>query len=438
MATNEYTEVLASLYALEAAKGMDFKLERAQLALRNLGDPHRQFTAVHVAGTNGKGSVAAMLDAIYRAAGYRVGLYTSPHLVRFAERIRVDGHLVEEAAVVELAHRVHAAATVCGIDLTFFEFITVMAFLHFARRGVDVAVVEVGLGGRLDATNVLEPAAAVITTIGLDHEEYLGTTLESVAGEKAGIIKAGTPVIIGKVPRAAADVFAAVAQQQAAPALWLGRDFSMSDSEPCAFSGRGGDLCDLEVGLRGGYQRENAATAVAAVVALRGRLPVADEAIRRGLRDVRWPGRLDVVHAAPPVLLDGAHNADGIGALVRELPGLIGSRRIHLLVAVMRDKRWQPMVDVLAPTASSAVLTTVLPPRGEAPETLARAFERHCPVRVAPDPLRGLESLLHVVPQCDAVVVTGSLYLVGAVYPYFLDRLGQRSIFGGGPAVLHP
>src|SRR5262249_7831046 len=162
-----------SLYALEAAKGMDFKLERVTLALRHLGNPQARFVAVHVAGTNGKGSVAAMLHAMYSAAGYRVGLYTSPHLVSFTERIRVRGDEISEADVVSLFHEIHTAATVRGIDLTFFEFVTVMAFMHFARAGVAVAIVEVGLGGRLDATNVLEPAIAVITTIGLDHQEFL-------------------------------------------------------------------------------------------------------------------------------------------------------------------------------------------------------------------------------------------------------------------------
>jgi len=438
MATSEYAEVLASLYALEAAKGMDFKLERVLLALRNLGDPHKQFAAVHIAGTNGKGSVAAMLDAMYRAAGYRVGLYTSPHLVSFTERIRVDGHLIAEEAVVDLARRIHAAATVRGIDLTFFEFITVMAFLHFARCRVDLAVVEVGLGGRLDATNVLDPVAAVITTIGLDHEEFLGNTLESVAAEKAGIIKPDKPVIIGNVPRAVSDVFASVAREQGARAYRFGRDFSVSGSVACEFTGMGVQLGDVQIGLRGAYQRENAATAVAAAVCLRAVLPVADAAIRRGLREVRWPGRLDVVQTVPLVVLDGAHNADGVAVLVRELPSIVGSRNIHLLVGVMRDKRWQPMVEALAPIASSATVTTALPPRGEAPEVLARAFEAYCPVRIATDPLTGLNVLLQSVREHDVVLVTGSLYVVGAVYPYFLGRLGHRSIFSMSAAAQHP
>ncbi len=164
MATNDYAKVLSSLYALEAAKGMDFKLERVALALKNLGDPHTRFVSVHIAGTNGKGSVAAMLHAMLSAAGHRVGVYTSPHLVSFTERIRVGATSIAEDDVVALAREIRTAATVRGIDLTFFEFVTVMAFLHFARCAVDIAVVEVGLGGRLDATNVLDPAVAVITT----------------------------------------------------------------------------------------------------------------------------------------------------------------------------------------------------------------------------------------------------------------------------------
>src|SRR5574337_1347627 len=200
MTASAYADVLASLYRLEAARGMDFKLERVTLALKSLGDPHRRFAAIHIAGTNGKGSVAAMLHAICCAAGYRVGLYTSPHLVSFTERIRVGTEMISEEEVVTLARDIRGAATVRGIDLTFFEFVTVMAFLHFARCGIDLAIVEVGLGGRLDATNVLDPEVTVITSIGLDHQEFLGSTLASVAYEKAGIIKPGTPVVVGNVP----------------------------------------------------------------------------------------------------------------------------------------------------------------------------------------------------------------------------------------------
>jgi len=438
MEDSTYAEVLASLYSLEAARGMDFKLERVMLALRNLGDPHKRFAAVHIAGTNGKGSVAAMLHAIFGAAGYRVGLYTSPHLVRFTERIRVGPESIAEADVVTLAREIRAAATVRGIDLTFFEFVTVMALLHFARQGVELAVAEVGLGGRLDATNVLDPEVAVITTIGLDHQEFLGETLASVAREKAGIIKPGRPVILGVVPREVEHIFSETAVERVAPMYRAGHDFHVTSGSPFRFQGLGLDIGNLQVALRGGYQRENAATAIAAAVRLQGHFALEEDAIRRGLANVCWPGRLEVVGTAPIVVLDGAHNVDGIRALVRELPAVIGGRPVHLLFGVMRDKRWQPMVEAIAPHVASATVTTVLPPRGEAPEVLARAFAAHCPVRVAAQPLDGLETLLAAASEDDVVLVTGSLFLVGAVYPYFLRPRGAQDLFSASVDTLQP
>jgi dihydrofolate synthase/folylpolyglutamate synthase len=438
MRDNAYAEVLASLYSLEAARGMDFKLERVMLALKNLGDPHKCFAAVHIAGTNGKGSVAAMLDAIFGAAGYRVGLYTSPHLVSFTERMRVAGQTIAEADVVALAREIRSAATVHGIDLTFFEFVTVMAFLHFARQGVELAVVEVGLGGRLDATNVLDPEVAVITTIGLDHQEFLGDTLASIAREKAGIIKPGRPVILGPVPQEVEHIFGETAAERKAPLYRAQHEFRVTGASPFRFQGMGWDIGALEIALRGSYQRDNAATAIAAAILLRPRLAVDAEAIRRGLAEVRWPGRLDIVRAAPLVLLDGAHNVDGITALVRELPAVIGGRPVHLLFGVMRDKRWQPMVEAIAPHIASATVTTVLPPRGEAPEVLAHAFAPYCAVRVAAQPFDGLERLLAAAGESDAVLVTGSLFLVGAVYPYFLRLHGAQDVFAAGVETLQP
>ena len=425
----EYEDVLAWLYGLEAAKGMDFKLERVALALKSLGDPHQRYATVHIAGTNGKGSVAAMVHAMLGAAGRHVGLYTSPHLVSFAERIRVGSAMVTPSEVVALAHDLRTAATIRGIDLTFFEFVTVMAFLHFARRGVELAVVEVGLGGRLDATNVVDPAVSVITTIGKDHEEFLGETLAAVAAEKGGIIKSRRPVVIGRVPDEAAAVLRQIASERKAPAHWFGRDFSVEGTSIFCFRGFGWEVGDLMLPLRGDYQRENCAAALAAVACLRRRFPIADDAVRHGLRNVRWPGRLEVVNERPLIILDGAHNIDGVAALVRELPSVVGRRRVHLLFAVMRDKRWRPMVEMLGPHVVSATVTTVLPPRGETVEQLAGAFERFCPVHLAAEPQAGLETLVQSVPADDAILVAGSLFLIGAVFPYVLSRRGERQLF---------
>jgi len=438
MAASNYADVLTWLYRLEAARGMDFKLERVALALKSLGDPHRRFAAIHVAGTNGKGSVAAMLHAICSTAGYRVGLYTSPHLLSFTERIRVGPDAIAEEEVVALAHDIRSAATVRGIDLTFFEFVTVMAFLHFARCGIDLAIVEVGLGGRLDATNVLDPEVAVITSIGLDHQEFLGDTLACVAYEKAGIIKSGRSVVVGNLPAEARGVIEDIAAARSAPLYRLGYDFRASHGITFRFSGFGHELTDLQSALRGSHQRDNAATAIAAVLQLPHGFRVGVDAIRAGLQSVCWPGRLDVVATNPLVILDGAHNLDGIKALAADLPAVVQERPVHLLFGVMRDKQWEPMVDAIAPLVSSVTVTNVLPPRGEAAAALAAAFARHCPVQLAAEPLAALGALLHSLPDGASVLVTGSLFLVGAVYPYFLQRRGARNLFGSEVTALLP
>lgn len=412
----EYRRALEWLYALEAAKGMDFKLERVALALQRLGDPHRRFPSLHIGGTNGKGSVAAMLHAVLSAAGYRVGLYSSPHLVELTERIRVGAAEIERAEVVRLTAEIRAAATAHGIDLTFFEFLTAMAFLHFARSEVDVAVVEVGLGGRLDATNVVDPAVAVITTIGLDHMQWLGDTPAAIAAEKGGIIKSGRPLVLGRIEGEAAAVLRRLAAERGATLIAAGRDYRVECGRGLAFDGLGWHLRDLVLGLRGQHQRDNAAAALAALAVVRDRLPVSEQAIRHGLAAVRWPGRLDVVATAPLTILDGAHNLDGVTALAGALPPLLGRRPLHLLFAVMADKDWRPMVDHLAPLCTSTVVTEVLQPRSAPAVTVAAAFRRYGPVAAEPDPVRAWQCIAARARADEAIMVTGSLFLVGALY----------------------
>ena len=452
----EYQRTIEWLYALEAAKGMDFKLERVALALHRLGDPQRRFASLHLAGTNGKGSVAAMLDAVLSAAGYRVGLYTSPHLIDLTERIQVGGTAIAPEAVVDLAAEIRAVAAGRGIDLTFFEFLTVMAFLHFARRGVEVAVVEVGLGGRLDATNVVDPLAAVITTIGFDHMQWLGHTVGAIAAEKGGIIKPGRPVVLGRIDGEAAATLQAIAAARGAALVAAGRDYGIESSPvgaalgrpvhavitagppkggPYTFEGLGWRLCDLSVGLRGAHQVDNAGTALAVLAAVRETLPVGEDAVRRGLAAVRWPGRLDVVSTSPLTILDGAHNADGVTALARELPALLGGRPMHLLFAVMGDKDWRPMVERLAPLCASAVVTEVLRPRGAPAAEVAAAFAPRCPVVAEPDLERAWLRVAARAGAEQAIVAAGSLFLIGALYAAVLPaRLRPADL----PGMLHP
>ena len=421
-----FSDTLAWLYGLEAARGMDFKLERVALALSALGDPHRRYPCLHIAGTNGKGSVAAMLHSILHAAGRRTGLYTSPHLVRFTERIRIGTGEIGEDEVVELTREIRSAATVRGIELTFFEFVTVIAFLAFARHGVDCAVVEVGLGGRLDATNVVDPEVAVITTIGRDHQQYLGDSIEEIAAEKGGIIKTGRPVVLGRMPAAANRVLRAIAADRGAPCVQCEREMRVDASTPLKIHGMGWDFDGIRLALAGGFQVDNARTALAAAALVRDRLGVTEPAVRAGLAKVRWPGRLEVVSTAPLVIADGAHNEDGISMLVEELPSLIGQRPLHLLFAVMRDKHWRPMVERLGPLLRSATITSVLSSRGETPEVVAECFRRYCQVTVDADPVHAVRHLYRRLPGQEALLVTGSLFLIGAVYPEL--RSGQGNI----------
>lgn len=423
---NSYEGVLAWLYGLEAAKGMDFKLERVELALASLGNPQRAYPCIHVAGTNGKGSVAAMCEAVLRAAGYRTGLYVSPHLVRFTERIRVRDEEISPDEVVALVAEIRRAATSRGIDLTFFEFVTVMGFLHLARRTIDAAVIEVGLGGRLDATNVVESEVAVITTIGLDHQEYLGDTLEQIAAEKAGILKQGRPAVIGRLPASAERVVAARAIERGCALRRLGADFSLPQDGAANYRGSIWQLGDLEIALRGRHQRDNAAVAIAALEAAYPRLPVDEAALRRGLAKTVWPGRFEVFAGSPTVVLDGAHNLDGVKALVQEVAALAAGRRVRLLFAVMRDKDWEPMARSLAEIASDVTVTSVFPPRGEAPERVAAVFARSRPAAVAADPVEGFSRLTAEASADDLVLVAGSLFLIGAVYPA-VERLRALS-----------
>ncbi len=406
---------------------MDFKLERVALALRNLGDPQRSFRSVHIAGTNGKGSVAAMVHSMFWRGGYRVGLYSSPHLIDLRERIVVadpnraavsaiaDRYRISEEEVISYTSEIHAAATVRGIPLTFFEVMTVMAFLYFARKQVDLAVIEVGLGGRLDATNVIAPEMAVITSIGLDHQEYLGESLAEIAAEKAGILKEGCPGIVGAVPAEALCVIEATARTRGVTLARLGEEFRVLAEPSLSYVGSTGVMAGLEVGLRGSHQYGNAAVALRVAEVLAPKLPLREEAMRGGLRDVRWPGRLDVVGENSTIIIDGAHNEQGMAALAEALPALVRGRPVIFLFAVMRDKCWRAMVDKIAGLAEGFVVVQVDAQRGETVEALVAGFAGRR-VWAAADAATGLLFARSLAGPDGVVVAAGSLSLAGAVY----------------------
>ena len=412
-----YEDTVAWLQALEVRTGWDLKLERMRAACARRGHPERCLGVLHVAGTNGKGSTAAIAESVLRAAGWRTGLYTSPHLVDFAERIRAGGRTIPPEAVVALVAELRAALEPAGIALTHFEMATLLAFEWFARIGVEVAVIEVGLGGRLDATNVVEPLACAITAVGLDHEEWLGRTLGAIAGEKAGILKPGVPAVVGALEPEAAEAVAWRAAAVGAPLLHAGREVALTGPDGAlTFHAPGGIAWDgLRLGLPGALQRWNAEVALGLLALAQEALPCAAEAVRSGVAAVEWPGRLAVVREAPRVVLDGAHNPAGVQALLRELPALLGARPVTLVVAVMADKAWATMLARLASCAARAVVTRV-GRRGADPAALAAALPPALPVVVEHDPRAAVRRAVVETPPEGAVLVVGSLFLVGEAY----------------------
>ncbi len=399
-----YAEALARLHAL-GRLGVDLGLERIARVLGGLGDPQRRYASIHLAGTNGKGSTAAMLAACLREAGLRTGLYTSPHLCRFSERIQVDGREIPPDRVATLLERVLALDPA----LTFFEAATAIGLLHLAEEGVEVAVVETGLGGRLDATNVVAPRVSVITRLGLDHQELLGPDLASIAREKAGIIKAGTPVVAAAAEPEAEAVLHARCAEVSAPLLLEGRDFEVTAAEDGAsYRGQRGSLAGLALALRGEHQQGNAALCLAALEVLGERGPrIPEAAIRRGLAAVRWPGRLEWIGEH---LLDGAHNPAGARVLARYLEGQ--GRPLVVVAGILGPKDPAAVLAPILPHASALILTRPRSARALPPGELAAAARGlGYPGRITEAP--GLEAALAGVKESGPVLITGSLYLVG-------------------------
>ncbi len=396
--SDAYARTLSRVQAL-GRFGVRFGLERITAALERLGRPQERFPAVHIAGTNGKGSTAAMVESCLRAAGVHTGLFTSPHLCRFTERIRVDGEEISQADVVRLAARAQAQE-----GLTFFEVVTAMALCAFAERGIQLAVMETGMGGRLDATNVVRPAVCVLTSVGLDHTEVLGPDLASVATEKAGIFKPGVPVVCAPSP--SPEVERVVRQRCAvlqAPLHVLGRDFDLHGGHEAVFEMGHRRLGGLSLSLAGEHQRQNAALCLAALTCLRDAgWPMEDAELRRGLAGVCWPGRMEWVDGAH--LLDGAHNLHGAEALAREL--LATGRRFCLVLGVNTPQKPRPLVEPLLAVADQVICTRPRSPRALDPERLALEIPGSV---AAPDLQTALDLARPDLPR----LITGSLYLVG-------------------------
>lgn len=411
-----YAEAVARLSALGGGEyvGMRPGLARIEGLLAALGNPERRYDLVQVGGTNGKGSVAVMVAAILKAAGRRVGLYTSPHLVSFRERIRVDGAPIAEDAV---ADGVEALGTLIAREnASMFEATTTLALDHFAREAVDVAVLEVGLGGRLDATTVGTPRVTVVTRIDLDHQAHLGATLREVAAEKAAIIRGGAAIVSAQLPEAN-EVVERRARAMGAPLWREGHELHVTlgeatlEGQRITCRGPGFSLDDLRLALLGAFQPSNALAAVAAARLL----GAPDGAVREGLARVRWPGRFQVLGRDPCLVLDGAHNPGAASALVRSLRAHFGDAPVTFVVGISRDKDARAILAALAPLARRLILTAAPNRRAADPESLRACVPPSVPVvLIAGTP----DEALHVAAEgrrTPIVCVTGSLFLVGDV-----------------------
>lgn len=393
------TEALQHLKSL-ALFGYHPGLETTRQLSAASGNPERRLRFIHVAGTNGKGSVCAFLESIYRATGLRVGMYTSPHLVRFGERIQINRVPMSDDELARgVAELRSFTASLPGVEPTFFEFTTVLALRRFAEAGVDLVIWETGLGGRLDATNIVTPLASVVTRIGLDHQAVLGPTVARIAAEKAGIIKPGVPVLTAAGDPDALAILEFKARELDAPFLTIGEPEAATLPGP--------------VGLLGAHQRVNAALAAATARLLRALIPVSDDALKSGLAQTQWPGRLQVLRRGPQTLvLDGAHNPQGIGALAAALPELLPGSRPTFIVGLLADKDWREMARLLAPLAGRILTTPVTSDRTVSAADLKAAFVASGLGR----PVKAVDSLaeaLRATSGDPAVVITGSLYLVG-------------------------
>jgi len=409
-----YAAVQEYLFSLKA-KGLKFGIDRMQVLVEALGHPERSCPVLHVAGTNGKGSVSALLDAVLHAAGWRTGLYTSPHLVKLGERVQVNRQFLTEAEIVayvaELRPVAERVALTCADDHpSFFEFMTAMAFLQFARRRVDVAVVEVGLGGRLDATNVVQPEITAITSIGFDHCDMLGDRLELIAAEKAGIIKPGRTVVIGRMPAEAEAVIRAIAAERKSPVVSVRAEF--------------GDAIDRypRTNLEGDYQRWNAATATLIARQLPARWKLDDEVIARGLLQASWPGRWQRMSVAGrPLILDASHNPEGAQVLDANLAQLVAETGCKpvIMTGALGEYRARALLEVIGRHASEIHLAVPHQARACSYAELEHCMPANFSGRVVHS------TVADVFPgpnRCtigcgkSAVVVTGSIYLIGEVF----------------------
>src|SRR6266513_1425057 len=425
------------LAAPTQAAAAKFDLENITVLAERLGRPDRAYPTAHIAGTNGKGSTAAFLESILRHAGFRTGLNTSPHLEKINERIRINGAEISDQAFTETLTCIHVlieellAAGKLRAHPTYFECVTAMAFEYFARERVDFAVFEVGLGGRLDATNILVPVVTIITRIDFDHENFLGHSLREIATEKAGILKPGVPLVLAGQQPEAREVILARAKELGCPAIEPAQIFridreSMQDGSVRARVIETGSETIFEIApsLPGRFQLQNALNAAAAARLLQNRgFQIPDDAVTGGIANTIWPGRLEKLHSSPDVYLDGAHNPGAARELAHFLEQNFGGSKVWLIYAALRDKAVDEVAGLLFPHAAEIIFTSPRTSRAVSATQLAEIAGHHA-VRfsVIPDAERAFEHALAEAAPEDSIFVTGSLHLVRQLRQYWRQR----------------
>ncbi|MFZ5639769.1 MAG: bifunctional folylpolyglutamate synthase/dihydrofolate synthase [Bacillota bacterium] len=426
----DYSEAIEYLKNLTKF-GFNFGLGRIEELMRRLGNPHRRLNIVHIGGTNGKGSTTAMAASILRAAGYRTGTFTSPHLHRYNERYRINGEEIPDDRIAALITRLRPHLEQMAAEgfehPTEFEVSTAMAFLYFCEEKVDFLVLEVGLGGAIDSTNVAAPLVSVITNVAMDHMDYLGETLEEIASVKAGIIKPGIPLVTAAAGPAL-EVIRQQARENGAAIIEIGGDTTFEILESSIRGERFNlftpreSYADLHIGLIGSHQVVNAATAVTAVELLNGRgFRITREAVAQGLAAARWPARLEIVQENPVVLLDGAHNYDGAVSLHRALTEIFSYRRLILVLGMLGDKEREKVIAKLTPLAAAVVVTRPNSPRaGEWQKVADEAKKYVGEVCLEENIHDAVKKAVALAGGADLVCVTGSLYMVAEARELFI------------------
>ncbi len=432
----DYQEALA--FIKEATKfGIKLGLARMREILKRLAHPEKKFKAIHLAGTNGKGSTTALLESVLRTAGYKTARYTSPHLSSYRERFVINGELIKKETLAEIVTEIRPVLLEVAADgfgkPTEFEVGTVIAFVYFARAQVDFALIEVGMGGRLDATNVLEPLLCIITKIALDHQQYLGDTLTEIAFEKAGIIKPNIPVVIGTQVAEIAFFLKEIAKERKAPFKLVDnsqiKELRVTEKSTIIQIAQNEvvDNC-LELGLLGQHQGSNALNVLAGVAFLRqAGWPIEKEAIQAGLKAASWPGRVELIDSFLPrkLYLDGAHNPDGVRALVATLKAIYPGQKFSFLIGVLDNRPLAEMAALLAPGAARVLVTRVPDPKSAKIEELAEIFtDLGVAVEAIADPLVALKRLFNFDAN-QVAVITGSLYLTGLLRQELLGGNGS-------------